>query len=810
MFESSRVSRPFWLLVGVLLATVAVYLLSQALSVAGATSTVLIDSVHFDGYALNDADEAVRLVNASDGTLALDGWRLSDGSTAVALPAGIVLAPGAGLWLAGDGDAFRAQFGHDADFVLAPWPGFANAGDEVALIDAAGATVDALVYAGGNTLQTGWSGAAVEPYRVSGVFGVEGQILYRRRDQVSGAPAADSDTAGDWAQSPHDVIDGRKVRYPGWSGERFFRPPVITATAALTIAIAPDNAYDALVQAIRAADTSIRLASLTLENMPMAGELADAARRGVAVTALLEGGPPGGITDQERAACQIIESAGGACWFMIADDAQRIHDRYRFMHAKYLIIDDTLAVIGSENFSPDSLPDDDKGDGTWGRRGVFLLTDAPAVAAHLAAVFADDLDAAHADLTRWTAADPLYGAPPPGFVPDMTSGGITYTVRFPAPAVFYNDYTFEIIQAPENALRDRDSLLGLVGRAGAGDTLLVQQLSERPYWGATTSNPAADPNPRLESYIAAARRGADVRLLLDSFFDDPDSPVSNVATCAYVNEIARAEGLPLHCELANPTGLGIHNKMVLARIGGRGYVHIGSINGTELSNKGNREMALQVQSDAAYAYLTDLFSHDAPRWLFAPLVLGGFSGAVDRVLISEVAYDTPGLDEAEYVEIANPTGVPVDLSGYAIGDAVFYDDFEDMLHFPPGLVLPAHDALVVTLSAVAFREAFNTEPDLEIINSDPAVPDMLNDPFWGDPEALFQLGNGGDEVVLIRWDGLVDVVTYGAGFHSAVVGCPLLVPPARVLERVPYWADSDVCPVDFRAWPLPSPGKLPP
>ncbi len=809
MAQSSRATRPLWLLTGPLIAALAVILLSRALSAAGAAASVLIDSVLFDGYALDDADEAVRLVNADAMTVTLDGWRLSDGVAAVTLPAGIALAPGADLWLTGDAAAFRAQFGHDADLALSSWPGFSNTGDEVLLLDPTGATADALIYNGGNTLQSGWSGPAVEPYRVSSVFGTEGQILYRRRDQATGAPVADSDSAADWAQSPHDAINGRKVRYPGWAGDRFFMPPVITATAALTIAIAPDNAYDVIARAVRNADTSIRLASLTLENMALAGELVAAARRGVAVTALLEGGPPGGLTDQERAACQIIEGAGGACWFMIADDARRVHDRYRFMHAKYLIIDDRVAIIGSENFSPDSLPDDDKADGTWGRRGVFLLTDAPAVVAHLAAVFADDLDAAHADLVRWSAADPLYGPPPPGFIPDTVSGGITYTVRFPAPAVFYDEYTFELVQSPESALRDRDSLLGLIGRAGAGDTLLIQQLNERPYWGATTSNPAADPNPRLEAYIAAARRGADVSLLLDAFFDDPDSPVGNVATCAYVDEIARAEGLALRCERANPTGLGIHNKMVLARIDGRGYVHVGSINGTELSNKGNREMALQVQSDVAYAYLADLFNHDAPRWVYAPLAMAGFSGAVDRVLISEVAYDTPGLDEAEYVEFVNPTGVPVDLSGYAMGDAVNYDDFEDMRHFPPGLILPAHEALVVTLSAVAFREAFNAEPDLEIVDSDPAVPDMLDDPYWGNPEALFQLGNAGDEVLLIRWDGLVDVVTYGTGYHSGVVGCPLLAAPARVLERVPYWRDSDVCPVDFRAWALPSPGRLP-
>ena len=50
--------------------------------------------------------------------------------------------------------------------------------------------------------------------------------------------------------------------------------------------------------------------------------------------------------------------------------------------------------------------------------------------------------------------------------------------------------------------------------------------------------------------------------------------------------------------------------MVLARINGRGYVHVGSLNGGEASNKVNREVALQVQSDAAYAYLAGMFEQD--------------------------------------------------------------------------------------------------------------------------------------------------------------------------------------------------------
>ena len=63
-----------------------------------------------------------------------------------------------------------------------------------------------------------------------------------------------------------------------------------------------------------------------------------------------------------------------------------------------------------------------------------------------------------------------------------------------------------------------------------------------------------------------------------------------------VNALALDEELDLACRLGNPTGLGIHNKMVLVSVNGRGYVHVGSINGTEQSSKGNSELALQVQA----------------------------------------------------------------------------------------------------------------------------------------------------------------------------------------------------------------------
>lgn len=790
---------------------------------SGGPAIVLVDAVLYDGYEPWDADEAVRLSNVGGRAVDLGGWTLDDGGpTVVVLPTGLQLGPGEALWVAREAISFHRQFGFwpavelessDEDVVDADggWPGFANDGDEVTLRRPDGAVVDVLVYEDGETATVGWSGPAVAPYRVSNLFGEAGQILYRRRDQATGRPVADTNMAADWAQMTADIVDGRKVRYPGWPLDDFFFTARVTETAVLTVAVAPDNAYAALLAEINRAQHSLQMELLTFEHIALGQALATAAGRGVSVTVLLEGDPVGGIADAEKYVCQELEAAGGACWFMIRDDEAAVHDRYRYLHAKFLIVDGRRVAIGSENASPHSLPDDDKADGTWGRRGVFLITDAPGVVRRAQAIFDDDLDvASHVDLFRWTAGDPQYGAPSLHFEPVTTTGGVSYTVRYPRPVSFSGSFAFELLQAPENALRDHDALLGLLNRAGQGDVILVQQLVERLHWGPSNSDPETDPSPRLQAYLDAARRGATVRLLLDAYFDDPDAPLSNQATCHAVNAIANREGLRLACALANPTGLGIHNKMILLQIDGRGWVHVGSLNGLEQAHKGNREVALQVQSDSAYAYLARLFEADWPHRSLLPLVAHGYRGPADYPLIAELLYDPAGADDKEFVELVNPTGTAIDLSGWSLGDAVNPDDFEDVRRFPAGTTLPPGETLLVAVAAGPFVDSFGVTPDFEILESNLHVPNLVDDPAWGDPAAHFQLGNQGDEVLLRDPAGrIVDAVAYGSGHFPGVVACPLAPAAGYVLERHPYWRDRDDCPADFRAWPFPSPGWLP-
>jgi Lamin Tail Domain/PLD-like domain len=503
--------------------------------------------------------------------------------------------------------------------------------------------------------------------------------------------------------------------------------------------VAPDNIYETVLAEINQATTSIYYEGYTFNNAHLADAIVARmqANPGMTVTILLEGEPVGGIEDQEKWICQQIENAGGQVYFMYNDDGTDVHDRYSYQHGKWMIIDGQTLLTGSENLNYSSMPADDKTDGTEGNRGVWLITDAPSAIAHALDVFQHDLDPAHhRDLFRWTASDPTYGAPPPGFVPSYDSGGTTYDVQFPTPLTVNGTFSFEMVQSPENSLRDSDSLLGMVTRAGSGDTVLLEQLYEYTFWGETTSNPTADPNPRLEAYIEAARRGAKVRILLDSAYDDPDDVRGNMATCAYVDGIAASnKDLDLDCKLGNPAGMGIHNKMVLVEADGHGYVHTGSINGSENSSKGNREFAVQVQSDAAYDYLAAVFWYDWREYLFLPLVVRNLGAVPEPDLhIEALRYDTSD----EYVQITNRGTGSQDMTNWKIQSVVG----NQWYYFSSGYTLAAGASVYV-----------HSGPDA--YSSPPA--DLL----WGH---AYIWSNDGDKAILYNGAGQpIDSYCYKAG-----------------------------------------------
>jgi uncharacterized repeat protein (TIGR01451 family) len=283
------------------------------------TARVLINAVLYDGYQDGDDDEAIQLLNAGEATADLTGWELckytTTGYSCRALPLSS-LAPHERVWLARNTVAFSTSFGFPPDYEPASWlsSGLANGGDEVILRDDTHAVVD----------------------------------------------VPDTDAASDWIQSTGDPLHGRRVLYPGWDLDPLFWPLQATETATIVVGIAPDNAFDVISATLLRAQHTISIETYSLRHPAIITALVAQAQAGVSVTVLLEGSQVGvGELDsrwqQELWACQQLEAVGGRCYFMIHDDDQNIFNRYNYLHAKLLIVDDEWVAVSSQNFTNSSM-----------------------------------------------------------------------------------------------------------------------------------------------------------------------------------------------------------------------------------------------------------------------------------------------------------------------------------------------------------------------------------------------------------------------------------------------------------------------
>ncbi len=202
------------------------------------------------------------------------------------------------------------------------------------------------------------------------------------------------------------------------------------------------------------------------------------------------------------------------------------------------------------------------------------------------------------------------------------------------------------------------------------------------------------------------------------------------------------------------------------------------------------------------------------RWLFwgtAVLILIITHQAHAQIinpglLITEIYYNPPGAeDEREWLEIANVGSAVLDLSNIKLGDEELTGGGEGMRRFPEGTLLAPEQALVVARTAVGSRTLFGTNPDFELTDTDPDVPDMRNYLLWAGGDIA--LANDGDEVILLNERNLIiDSVNYGdktTFFAPAVTA----VFEGHSIERHPANCDSDTA-TDWQPQEAPTPGVV--
>lgn len=704
---------------------------------AGGASAVRISGVLFDG-ALAGAPEpesAIRLTNTdARRSHSLSGYSLDDGlarDTAVSsgpageaasgsgagrapalgrarrvrramLPEGAAIAPGGELWLAHQGRAFEQVFGFQPDYEAVDtlpqvpelvaeqgWLVMPAEHGAVTLRDAHGEPVDFVAYergkkahfAAGDLPEEQWRGPAVRLLG-SSAYGWTNQMLARDRDEA-GRLLVDTDSAADWDSGNSEKALGQepthRVEMPGQTHFRTRRLRKVRAR--VTATSAPDNNFRALQEALMSARREIRISVYQLTQGAIADILLRKLGEGVRVKLWLEGAPVGGIPDQERYLVDQLRRAGAEVHFLVSDASHRIRARYRFDHSKYTLIDDRRVIIGTENYGRTGVPVHP----SHGNRGWMVHIEEPGFFAQMDALWrADYQPGRFRDVVSIDASpDDPYGLPyrDPAFRPDDTLQRGLYPKPV-APMVVDDLMDLELVLSPDTSLNENTAIIGMIQRARR--ELYIQQNSVRRRWGRKRDTVDKTPDLPLEAVIAAARRGVRVRVLLDGTWYNiqGDDDRDNDDTARALNELARREGLDLSAKVINleTTHLEkIHAKGVIAD---RQEVFVGSINWSENSFKGNREVGVIVGHPKVAGYYAALFERDwAESRMYqitakgkAPLLRAPGGAEVGRVLPGErqwVVGEHGGAGDdglPAWLEVRTSFGHTAFLSADAVGD----------------------------------------------------------------------------------------------------------------------------------------------
>jgi len=353
--------------------------------------------------------------------------------------------------------------------------------------------------------------------------------------------------------------------------------PATFSGVTVTTFVSPDCSYEVFSSAILGASHELRVNVYEFTSTNLSTFIIDARKRGVDVDVLVEGGPVGGMTAEEKTVIWAMNASGIPVYQMAAPTGG--HAPYRYDHAKYLVIDQNAVLLTSENFKYSGFPPS----GISGNRGWGVYLESPEVAGYFTVVYQADVSG--------TAIMPVTGTN--GAV--ETIPPVPYTVEF-FPERFYNATVSPVI-SPDTS----NQIISLIDSAQT--SIEIEQMY-------ITNESATELNPFLAAAINASRRGVTVQVLLDSYWYNVEDTKDNDEMVALINTIARTEHLPLEARCADLKASGIekiHNKGVIVD---DERVLVSSINWNSNSPNFNRETGVIIDHTGVARYFHAVFLDD--------------------------------------------------------------------------------------------------------------------------------------------------------------------------------------------------------
>ena len=487
-------------------------------------------------------NEGFTIVNISSAASDLKGTEVSDGEGTLRFTGSFPIEPGGRITFVSSvgTDWFTTRAGaipYSAEGISRTGSlTFSNSADELLLRVSGGALIDSVCY-GSSSGVDGWSG---DPVPISSK-----RYLLR-------ISSTDGNTADDWVSTR-----------PGWTNLEGLANSYDAQVTPFTF---PESQGTPAVKALAAAQSSICISIYLLSSRNTVALLESKASAGVDVRILIEGSPLGTDTMIELKLLRSVVDAGGDVRIINGGE----NTRYSYLHNKYAVIDGSVTVITSENWTTGNM-------GTSGNRGWGAVIESTGYASYMTTVFENDFDKSYGDVESLTDVYPHIPADNAFYIePDDYSTNTYHAVVTP-------------VLSPDNSYSSLRSFV-----SGATTRVYAEQMD----LGSSLSSVAGD--TPVAWMAEAAGSGLDVRFILDSSQsskEEHENYVSAINYSTYVRAIAvdGRDGFSL-----------IHNKGVIVD----DRVWVGSVNWTSNSFGNNRETAVIISSPDVTSYFLGYFSSD--------------------------------------------------------------------------------------------------------------------------------------------------------------------------------------------------------
>ena len=528
-------------------------------------------------------NEFIRVHNPNNESCNISGWYITYNplnfkldqrkiifpkGTIIPVNGSIVLTENASSYIFETGNTPDFEYNYDSmtdvDQLQGKYMKFSNRGGVVTLKDSYNHTIDNLVYGDNNYSGEGWNGKPILGSR-------EGVVL--RRNSNRDGIFIDTNSSKDW-------INNRIFKI----GQSCFPIEKIDFIGKIQTFVSPDCSYDTIINELKNANQSIYLNLYEFTSSSLCDEIIFALVRNISVNILMEGSPIGGISKEEKYILNRIADHGGDIRFISSDIEKKVYSRYRFNHAKYLVVDNITTIVESCNWANTGIPEQSN----FGNREWGIIIRNQTIAKYFSNIFQEDFNHLNRDI--YSFRDMKIKVSPDENFKDYRSQG-NYLPIFKSE-VFHDNFSVIPVLSPDNS---HDNIINMIN--SAKKSIFIEQLYIYENWSDSM-------NPFIEALIDKSKSGIDIKVILNYNPYYSDTNEKSIKT----KNILEKNGIEVKFIFTNWSVFSnIHNKGMIVD---NTSVLISSINWNENSVTQNRESGIIIDSPDVAKYYADVFFYD--------------------------------------------------------------------------------------------------------------------------------------------------------------------------------------------------------